>query len=179
MDMTAKQYGAQMRAQDIAWPAPAIGLADLRRPGVRLHRIGQRAPRNCFVLDRRGWGTVYCAPKYGDYRDAFDAVMPRSSLGREVDHLMPKSRAAGEDFIAMGRISGKSNGGWNADDDANALSQKVRDMVRATPHGFTSKLTDLERGWAVVTCYIRPMRELTGIELIQPEDMAEMFGETV
>ncbi|SFJ56346.1 hypothetical protein [Jannaschia pohangensis] len=171
---TAREYGERMRIQSILWPAPAIGRADLRQVGVSLHRIGKREITGCFVLERRGWGTVYCAPTYKDYRGAFDAVMPRTSLGRDVDHLLPKSRAMVEDFLAMGRISGTSNRGWNADDDPQAMAQKVRDMAKATPHGFTSRLTDLERGWAVVTCYIRPMGELSraGLTRLTREEIA-------
>jgi len=163
--ITARQYGERMRKQSILWPAPAIGAADLRQVGVSLHRIGRRDVTGCFVLERRGWGTVYCAPTYKDYRGAFDAVMPRTSLGRDVDHLLPKSRAMVEDFVAMGRISDTSNRGWSDDEDPNAMAQKVRDMAKSRPHGFLSRLTDMERGWAVVTCYIRPMGELSRASL--------------
>ncbi|WP_179380485.1 hypothetical protein [Jannaschia marina] len=178
MQITAKQYGQMMREQGILWPAPALGRADLVSPAVRVHRIGRRSLESCLVVERRGWGTVYCAPGYGDYRAAFDAVMPRTSMGRDVDHLMPRSQAARRDFVAMGRISEASNRGWNDGDDAAAMAQKVRDTMVGNPHGFTSFLTDMERGWAVVTCYLRPMGELDrgALSFVGPEEVRGALG---
>lgn len=163
--ITAKQYGAMMRQQGINWPAPAIGAADMTQPGVSLYQIGNRDVDRVFVLSRKGWATVYVAPSYTGYRKAFDAAMPANSQGREVDHLWPKSKAQKGDFLALGRISALSNGGWNADETHQAMAQKVRNMPTKMPHGFTSQLTDLERGWAVVTCYIRPFKELKQVVL--------------
>ena len=157
---TARQYGAAMRAQGIKWPAPAIGRADALLPSLDVYRIGRRNPAKVFVLSRAGWATVYVERSYGTYRDAFDAVMPRTSLGRDVDHLLPKSQAPAGDFLALGRISHGANRGWNDDDSDQAMAQKVRDMLKANPHQFLSRLTDMERGWAVVSCYIRPLHEL-------------------
>ncbi|PTX56793.1 hypothetical protein C8N43_1456 [Litoreibacter ponti] len=158
--ITAKQYGAMMRQQGINWPAPAIGPADLAQPGISVFQIGGRDLGNAFVLSRKGWATVYVKPTYTGYRKAFDAAMPATSQGREVDHLWPKSKAQKGDFLALGRISQLSNGGWNDDETHQAMAQKVRNMSTKNPHGFVSRLTDLERGWAVVTCYIRPLKEL-------------------
>lgn len=160
MQITAMQYGRMMRTQGVLWPAPVIDSRDLAQPGVIVHQIGRRSPEKVFVLERRGWGTVYVSPSYSDYRAAFDQVMPRTSTGRDVDHLFPKSQARQDQFIALGRIGITSNRGWNAEDTDQAMAQKVRNMLRESPHSFTSRLTDMERGWAVVTCYIRPMREL-------------------
>lgn len=160
MVITARQYGEQMRLHGISWPAPRIDNADVRQAGVNVYRIGGRQRNGIFVLSRRGWVTVYANPAYTDYRKAFDAVMPRTSLGRDVDHLFPKSQAEAHEYIAMGRIGATSNRGWNDDDDFQAMSQKVMNMPRSAPHGYLSQLTDLERGWAVVTCYIRPHFEI-------------------
>lgn len=157
---TARQYGAAMRAQGIKWPAPAIGKADVLLPSLEVFRIGRRDPSNVFVLARNKWATVYVERSYGTYRDAFDAVMPRTSLGRDVDHLLPKSQAPAGDYLALGRISHSSNRSWNDEDSDQAMAQKVRDMIKGNPHQFLSKLTDMERGWAVVSCYIRPLHEL-------------------
>lgn len=158
--ITAKQYGEKMRMQGVLWPAPAIALSDQAMAGVTIWQVGGRSVENVFVLERRGWATVYVAPKYLDYRKAFDQAMPRTSSGLDVDHLFPKSRARQGDYLALGRIGMMSNQSWSADDSPQALAQKVRDMGTKNPHSFTSMLTDLERGWAVVTCYIRPMSEL-------------------
>lgn len=158
--ITARQYGAMMRQQGVLWPAPAIGPADKALSEVSIYQIGGRGTDNAFVLVRKGWATVYVNPAYADYRGAFDAVMPRSSLGREVDHLWPKSKASAGDFLALGRISQASNGSWNDGDTYQALAQKVRNMPKKNLHGFLSQLTDMERGWAAVTCYIRPFKEL-------------------
>ncbi|WP_299687187.1 hypothetical protein [uncultured Tateyamaria sp.] len=157
---TARQYGAAMRAQGIKWPAPAIGKADALLSGLDVFRIGRRDPSKVFVLARNKWATVYVERSYGTYRDAFDAVMPRTSLGRDVDHLLPKSQAPAGDFLALGRISHSANRSWNDSDSDQAMAQKVRDMIKANPHQFVSQLTDMERGWAVVSCYIRPLHEL-------------------
>lgn len=165
--ITAKQYGAMMRQQAILWPAPAIGLADLVQPGVELYQIGGRDAGNAFLLVRKGWATVYVKPSYGSYRAAFDAVMPRNSNGRDVDHLWPKSKAAKGDFLALGRISQQSNRSWNDGEDFQSMAQKVRNMPKAAPHGFLSQLTDLERGWAAVTCFIRPFKELQNAGLMK------------
>ncbi len=162
MQLTAKQYGAWMRAEGILWPAPRIDKADLTQPGVTVHRIGQRQVGNALLLIRRGWGTVYVAPKFGDYQGAFDEVMPTSRLGTQVDHLYPKSRALPHEMVALGRIARLSNISINNRDGAPDLSNKVLEAWRRNPHQFTSTLTDMERGWAVVACYLRPRAELRG-----------------
>ena len=164
---TAKQYGAMMRAQGVKWPAPAIGKADVLLPSVEVYRIGRRDLSKVFVLARQKWATVYVERSYGTYRDAFDAVMPRTSTGRDVDHLLPKSQAPAGDYLALGRISHGSNRSWNDDDTDQAMAQKVRDQIKANPHQFVSNLTDLERGWAVVSCYIRPLHELNASAMTQ------------
>jgi len=171
--ITAKQYGAMMRQQGVLWPAPAIGAADLALPEVALYQVGGRKAHNVFVLVRKGWATVYVKPSYGDYRPAFDAAMPRSSEGRDVDHLWPKSKAAKGDFLALGRISQQSNRSWNNDDDANAMAQKVYNMPKSAPYGFLSQLTDRQRGWAAVTCFVRPLKELqaSGLSKIAASDI--------
>ncbi|EPX80830.1 hypothetical protein [Litoreibacter arenae] len=158
--ITARQYGAMMRQQGVLWPAPAIGTADIKQPEVSIYQIGGRSVSNTFVLVRKKWATVYVNPAYTGYRAAFDDVMPRTSDGQDVDHLLPRSKGVGADFLALGRIGGTSNRGWNDDESHQAMAQKVRNMPTASPHSFTSFLTDMERGWAVVTCYIRPFREL-------------------
>lgn len=167
--ITARQYGAMMRQQGILWPAPAIGAADLMQPGIATYQIGGRDAANAFVLVRKGWATVYVNPSYADYRGAFDAAMPGGSLGRQVDHLWPKSKAAKGDFLALGRISQASNGSWNDGESHQAMAQKVRNMPKKTPHGFLSQLTDMERGWAAVTYYIRPFKELNQSGLTKVE----------
>lgn len=171
--ITAKQYGAMMRQQGILWPAPAIGAADLAQPDIDIYQIGGRGTDNTFVLVRKGWATVYVNPTYSSYRAAFDAAMPRGSKGREVDHLWPKSKAAKGDFLALGRISQQSNGSWNDGEDHQSMAQKVRNMPKKAPHGFVSQLTDMERGWAAVTCYIRPLKELekSGLTKVAVEDL--------
>ncbi|TDT75161.1 hypothetical protein BDE40_1887 [Litoreibacter halocynthiae] len=171
--ITARQYGAMMRQQGVLWPAPAIGSADMKMPEVAIHKIGGRGLSNAFVLVRKNWATVYVNPAYTSYRAAFDAVMPRSSDGQDVDHLLPRSKGAGADFLALGRISGTSNRGWNDDDSHQAMAQKVRNMTTGSPHAFLSRLTDMERGWAVVTSYIRPLRELTqsNMSRVDPKDL--------
>jgi len=171
--ITAKQYGAMMRQQGVLWPAPAIGAADLMLPEVSVYQIGGRGADNTFLLVRKGWATVYVKPSYSGYRAAFDAVMPRSSTGRDVDHLWPKSKAAKGDFLALGRISQESNRSWNDGEDAESMAQKVRNMPKSAPHGFLSQLTDLERGWAAVTCFIRPFKEVqsSGLTKIAVSDV--------
>ncbi|SFR56953.1 hypothetical protein [Litoreibacter janthinus] len=171
--ITAKQYGAMMRQQNVLWPSPAVDSADMKLPDVSIYQIGGRGLSNAFLLTRKGWGTVYVNPAYTSYRAAFDAVMPRTSDGQDVDHLLPRSKGGAQEFLALGRISGTSNRGWNDDETHQALAQKVRNMPTASPHSFTSFLTDMERGWAVVTCYIRPFRELNQSVLtkIDPKDL--------
>ena len=171
--ITARQYGAMMRQQGVLWPAPAIGTEDMKLPQVSVYKIGGRGLSNAFVLVRKKWATVYVNPAYTSYRAAFDAVMPRTSDGQDVDHLLPRSKGPGADFLALGRIGGTSNRGWSDDESHQAMAQKVRNMPTASPHSFTSFLTDMERGWAVVTCYIRPMRELNQsvLTLIDPKNL--------
>lgn len=165
MLITARQYGEMMRREQILWPAPAIDVKDLRQPGIQIFKIGQRSLENVFVFSRRNWATVYVHPDYTGYRDAFDMVMPRDSTGRDVDHLLPKSKAARGDFRALGRIGLLSNRGWNDETSDQAMAQKVYNMSKMSPHSYTSQLTDMERGWAVVTCYIRPLRDLAQMHL--------------
>ncbi|WP_298257525.1 hypothetical protein [uncultured Litoreibacter sp.] len=167
--ITARQYGAMMRQQGVLWPIPAIDAEDMMLPDVSIYQIGQRSISNVFVRVRKNWATVYVKPAYTSYRAAFDAVMPRTSEGQDVDHLLPRSKGAGADFLALGRISGTSNRGWNDDESYQAMAQKVRNMPTASPHSFVSRLTDMERGWAVVTCYIRPFRELNQSVLTRVE----------
>lgn len=155
--------------QGILWPAPSIDAQDIAAAGNSVWQIRRRDPDQVFVLNRRGWGAVYARPQYLGYRLAFDLVMPHDSAGRDVDHLLPKSRAAGQGFIALGRIGIVSNRGWNDDESNQAMAQKVRDMGTGNPHQFTSFLTDLERGWAVVTSFIRPFTELNTKQLTKVE----------
>lgn len=176
MQITARQYGARMRTAGIKWPAPAIGRSDLLQAGVTVYQIGARYPSNCLVVARQGWGTVYCTRAYTGYRAAFDQAMPGLSTGREVDHLHPKSRAMVGDYVAMGRISRASNNTWRADDSAQALAQKVLQMSRVRPHDFTSFLTDMERGWAAVSHFIRPITEMSALRAMSADEIKAIFA---
>ncbi len=71
-----------------------------------------------------------------------------------------------------------SNRGWDDGEDPQALAQKVRHMATGSPHSFTSNLTDMERGWAVVTCYIRPMGEVGkgGLTRLGAEEVRGVCG---
>ena len=157
---TARQYGAMMRHQGISWPAPTIGQIDMLLPSVRIYRIGSRQLSNAFVFVRKDWATVYVRPAYTAYRSAYSAVHPRAAMGREVDHLQPRSTAAPHDFCALGVLTKSLNASWNDADDPADLSQKLFNIPRNRPHRFTSTLTDLARGWAVASGFITPFREI-------------------
>ena len=163
---TARQLGLAMAADGILWPAPAIDARDFAAPGVTAYRIGRRAVRSCVLLARDGastgtrWATIYARPAYGGYRAVFDEVFPGARLGRDVDHLHPRSVAAPADYVALGVISEASNRSFSDAADANAFAQKVRDMPLSGQHRFASHLTAMERGWAAVTYFVRPLRDV-------------------
>ena len=166
MPPTARQIGLRMAADGILWPAPAIDARDFAAPGATAYRIGRREVRSCVLLVRDGpstgtrWATIYARPAYAGYRSVFDEVFPGARMGRDVDHLHPRSVAPRGDYVALGVISEASNRSFADAADANAFAQKVRDMPLSRQHGFASHLTAMERGWAYVTHFVRPLGDV-------------------
>ncbi|MEM7683842.1 MAG: hypothetical protein ACFB03_05205 [Paracoccaceae bacterium] len=161
---TSKQFGREMREQKINWPAPLIGKADRQQDGVEVFRVGQRSAANVFVLVRRGWGTVYAAPSYTDYRNAFKLVIPLNAEGREVDHLFPKSKASDGEFCALGLLSRSANASYKDDEDFKNLQLKISNFKKSRLRDdfplYTSQLTDMQRGWAGIRGFIFPLHQM-------------------
>ena len=198
---TAKEYGMEMREAGVKPPAPVIDLADMMSDDVKVYSIAGIDPKNAYLIERNGYGTVYVSPGYGDYRDAFNTVMPDSLTARDVDHLHPKSNAESGEYVALGHLDpsvnrGHGNRGGIPDqaikgmnlppatdarfEPAGASPSEFNDMTKSTAFQLAGGLTDSQRGRFVQNGYLRPMSELRTDQIaeISKESIAEWINKS-
>lgn len=159
---TALEYGMDLKSRGLKGPIPIIAVEEINYLELDLdfYKVGKRSLRNTFILVRSDYATLYVRSAYQSYRLAYKDVFKICLIGKDVDHLSPRSKAKSTDFIAVGNINSNINRLHNAKEDAASV------FVKAMNHGNSHKemLTNTPRarelGKLVVNGYLKPIDEI-------------------
>lgn len=122
--------------------------------------MGRRSIGNVFVLIRKGFATLYVKKKYTAYRGAYKSVFRDCLLGRDVDHLIPRSTLGSDDYVALGHIDARNNRSHNANVEAGIISVKALNYQANHLSLLTSTPRVRELGLFVINGYIKPLYEV-------------------
>lgn len=169
---TALETGMEVKGLGLKGPYPTLFLKDFNTlpKDIKYYKVGRRSIENVFVLARYEYFTMYVRKRYSCYRKAYQDVFKDSIIGRDVDHLVPRSTVKNNEFIALGHIDSKINRSHNAKNEAGIIAIKAMnydlkriDMITNTPRAR-------ELGLFVINGYMKPksdveMGSLTEIDI--------------
>ncbi len=191
MGRTTLEYGMEMNRRGLKCPAPVLSIYDLFEISneVDIYRVGKRGLTNVFILVRKGFGTMYVNPEYTEYRKAYKDVFPGPLTGRDVDHLMPRSKVgARNNFIALGSIDAGINRSQNDTQELTEIfiKAKNRDVrkkfllegeeVSVARWELTSRPRSKELGDLCLAGYLRPFEELN-TNILNTSSVSELLIE--
>lgn len=152
----------ELRKADLKGPYPSLRVAEISTlpDEITFHRVGRRSIGNVFVLIRKGFATLYVKKKYTAYRSAYKSVFQDCLLGRDVDHLIPRSTLDNDHFVALGHIDSRNNRSHNANTNAGIIAVKALNYQANHLDLLTNTPRVRELGLFVINGYIKPLDEV-------------------
>ena len=175
--LTAAQYGLELKRLGLRAPAPVLTIADLKQmqDNVSFYRIGRRNLRNVFLLVRKGFATVYVNPSYRGYRRAYTTLFGTTLARRDVDHLLPRSRANQHCFIALGHIEAGINRMHQDTVVPGEMVMKGMSQDNTSIQYLTDTPRARELGRFVQNGYLRPLVDFNR-SVLQRVCLEDFFG---
>lgn len=176
MKKTAYQYGIEMKRLGVLGPMPIVKKSDLLK-NIQVYRIGNRCPKNVFVLVNNSYASIYVNPKYSSYRNAYKNVFFDNLQGCDVDHLFPRSKVKNNQFVVIGNISAKINRSQNDTIVSSEIIMKAMDRSNDNAWTLTKTPRAIELGRFVQNGYLRPFNEINNkvLTLISKEKIRNIF----
>ena len=114
-------------------------------------------------------------PSYSNYRAAYASVFPDCLLGRDIDHLAPRSKYSDEHFIALGHIASKINKSHRDTMRDAEIIVKGMNLDNSAIDMLTPYPRVREYGLYVLNGYIRHLSSLNS-KMLTPIDIREIIG---